>query len=212
MDQLFGKHFGGLWRGWIQWSVELTRPHAGPGEFRASRLLQVWKQHQPARELIEGLLNPEGPQESGNPRQDDAALAAYIKKFDNDVSVPATISSGLGATETDATQLVPPPRDEFVILRQTLLENVFLPGEDEVTWNREKTITGIDALAMTEYQRRIDTEAIARAVGINNPQDLQEAHKSGARAAHLVDRLTQLNKEACELYRVVFVGIRLCVR
>lgn len=184
---------------------------AGTG-LRATRLFDAWTSFPEAQQSIDHLLCEDTlPLARGEGLHREMALKSRMDGFDKDNSLAKMVARGLTATEATAKQHAIPSRDKLSRLRQKLLESVFLPGEDEVLWGSDGTLNGIDILAFVESQRRDEVEGIAQALKIETTHDFDVAQLFGHEAADKVDYIMTLNREAKHLYRVAYIGIRICV-
>ncbi len=176
-------------------------------------MLEVWSEAPEAQERIGQLLSEDGlpPPMRGDDRE--AALKKRIDDFDKDDggSLARLVAAGLDSL--GSKHLLLPSRDQISRLRQKLLEHVFLPGEDEVLWGGDEVLSGLDTLAVIESQRRAEMENITRVLAIESLGHVHDDAQQlfGHPAAERVDQIATLDRDSRHLYKVAYMGIRICV-
>jgi len=173
------------------------------------QLLRVWK-HRPAAKLrTEELLRIDLASESSRQVPEQELFQARIRSFDTDASISSLVANGLRSLESHDQAVPLPSRDQFYHLRQEILEDIFLPSEDDVTWAGEIVAGGLDSLATIEKHRQNDVAAIEEALS-KGPR--AEGGTSPAPAPIQLGALSQLDGEAAGLYGVAYLGLRIFVR
>jgi len=175
----------------------------------------VWKENGQAQARIQQLLAIDDLPERTS--EQITTLKQRISAFDADNSLVQLVASGLdqldAAGQADSQTL--PPAENPRRLRQKLLETVFLPGEEEVVWGSDASIHGLDSLSAVEYGRWGDVGVIFRALneadGQRNGAASTSQQDKSQSLSQKIDRLMQLHSKAKQVFKVLYIGTRICV-
>ena len=190
------------------WEIESPNRHSGSVtvEPQVASLLRLWQENPTVTSRLRTLLNVNIPEGTEEPALKQEKLRARIAGFDGDTAILELMSNGVQYF----TQKVPPnsspPREQFYRQRQEILEEIFLPVEDEVAWDDESIASGLDSLAAVEYHRRRDICAVKASLGSDVAAELGTSNTGIEPEA-----LCRLDTEATDLYRIVYLGLRIFV-
>ena len=136
-------------------------------------------------------------------------LRERIAKFDADDALATLVETSLRGMDEDAPRRpsLSSSRDQFYRIRQELLEEIFLPAEDEISWDQGKIAKGLDGLDAVELSRREEITALKQNGSTDAASTGNESHTPAT-----TDVIARIDDETTELYRVAYLGLRIFVR
>jgi len=188
---------------------QLTIVHPDHGGFppQVRQLLKVWREDPAAQLRTQELLRLNIPESESRQLPERELLKARIAKFDADSSISTLVAHGLASLGgTSVWPITLSSRDQFYRLRQEVLEEIFLPAEDEIAWDEETVATGLDYLSAVEGHRQREIVAAKQALSTNF---LTNGDASAATVQ--LEAVSRLDLEAIGLYRVAYLGLRIFV-